>query len=586
MLRYHDVGQGLVDHEGKIRSKKVDPMIARKLLVAAVIEHYLPFSFVEYEWFMGLSKYLNPDIPCISRNTLVSDITKLYLKEKEKLKQVLANIQNRICLTYDICPPHLGVELAAKVFGILKEWGIEKKIFSLTLDNTSNFDAHILNTIVQDGLEVVNLALQKIREFVEYVKCFESRVKKFEECVSAVGNVDTSIGFKLDMPTCWKSSYLMLDSAIKYKKAFASLELIDRNYKFCPSVEEWERCEKICEFLEPFYDITNMVTKFSYPTSNLYFIQVWKIEVMLKENLFHEDALISDMCRRMKEKFDDYWNQYSIVLALGAVFDPRIKLSLLECLFSKVESDPIKCQEEIKAYESQIITNAKKSQLDLYLEEPKLQLSGYEDLDVLEYWKNNMHRYPILALMARDVLAIPITTVISESTFSIGTHVLTKYKDCFPPKKLEAFICIRNWLHGYVIGGVAIHSHGNTMDIQYQHSPLGHKGHSCGRGATAKTFRRRELTISARCSCRKQGRRERHAIAELLMLSPSTERRKTGGGFAAGVEDHRRCPAPPSLTPEFGKVSPLSKPAADAEVWELLGSIVACCCWKEFVVAV
>nr|GMD63609.1 zinc finger BED domain-containing protein RICESLEEPER 2-like [Ipomoea batatas] len=322
MLRYHDVGQGLVDHEGKIRSKKVDPTIARKLLVAAVIEHYLPFSFVEYEWFMGLSKYLNPDIPCISRNTLVSDITKLYLKEKEKLKQVLANIQNRICLTYDvwtaattqeficltghfvdenwklnskilcfveICPPHLGVELAAKVFGILKEWGIEKKIFSLTLDNTSNFDAHILNTIVQDGLEVVNLALQKIRESVEYVKCFESRVKKFEEC-------------------------------------------------------------------------------------------------------------------------------------------------------------------EIKAYESQIITNAKKSQLDLYLEEPKLQFSGYEDLDVLEYWKNNMHRYPILALMACDVLAIPITTVISESTFSIGTHVLTKYKDCFPPKKLEAFICIRNWLHGYVIG--------------------------------------------------------------------------------------------------------------------------------------
>nr|GME05488.1 zinc finger BED domain-containing protein RICESLEEPER 2-like [Ipomoea batatas] len=288
-----------VGQDGKIRSKTVDPMIARKLLVAAVIEHDLPFSFVEYEWFRGLSKYLNPDIPCISRNTLVSDITKLYLKEKEKLKQVLANIQNRICLAYDvwtaattqeficltghfvdenwklnskilcfveICPPHLGVELAAKVFGILKEWGIEKKIFSLTLDNTSNFDgmrdilkeqlslhdsllcdgeffhircsAHILNTIVQDGLEVVNLALQKIRESVEYVKCFESRVKKFEECVSAVGNIDTSIGFKLDIPTCWKSSYLMLDSAIKYKKAFGSLELIDRNYKFCPSVEE------------------------------------------------------------------------------------------------------------------------------------------------------------------------------------------------------------------------------------------------------------------------------------------------------------------------------------------------------------
>lgn len=84
--------------------------------------------------------------------------------------------------------------------------GIEKKVFSLTLDNASSNDnmqdifkkqlslddsllcggeffhirclAHILNLIVQEGLKVAHYALHKIREFVKYVKGSESRMKK------------------------------------------------------------------------------------------------------------------------------------------------------------------------------------------------------------------------------------------------------------------------------------------------------------------------------------------------------------------------------------------------------------------------
>ncbi|XP_075475592.1 zinc finger BED domain-containing protein RICESLEEPER 2-like [Primulina tabacum] len=264
-------------------------------------------------------------------------------------------------------PPYSGVELAAKLFEFLKEWGIEKKVFSLTLDNASSNDnmqvnlkeqlslhdsllcdgeyfhvrcsAHILNLIVQEGLKVDVVALNKIRESVKYVKGSETRMKKFQECVQAVGSIDTSIGLRLDVSTRWNSTYLMLDSAIKYKKAFVFLQFNDKNYKFCSSSEEWKRGEKICEFLEPFYDTTNLISGSSYPTSNLYFMQVWKIEVLLKENLMHEDEVISDMCKRMLGKFEKYWIQYSMVLAFGAILDPRIKLSMLEFFYSKVESD-------------------------------------------------------------------------------------------------------------------------------------------------------------------------------------------------------------------------------------------------------
>ncbi|XVF19339.1 hypothetical protein REPUB_Repub11eG0102200 [Reevesia pubescens] len=66
-----------------------------------------------------------------------------------------------------------------------------------------------------------------------------------------------------------------------------------------------------------------------------------------------------------------------------------------------------------------------KSQLDLYLSESRMEITT-TPFDVLTYWKDKYSRYPELANMARDILSIPITTVASESAFSIGGRVLNK----------------------------------------------------------------------------------------------------------------------------------------------------------------
>nr|GMC64310.1 zinc finger BED domain-containing protein RICESLEEPER 2-like [Ipomoea batatas] len=76
--------------------------LAREVFAAAIVEHNCPFAFAKYPSFKKYHKSLNPDAPMISRNTLVSDINKLYLKEKNKLKRVLTSIPNRICLTSDL----------------------------------------------------------------------------------------------------------------------------------------------------------------------------------------------------------------------------------------------------------------------------------------------------------------------------------------------------------------------------------------------------------------------------------------------------------------------------------------------------
>ncbi|RDX93985.1 Zinc finger BED domain-containing protein RICESLEEPER 3, partial [Mucuna pruriens] len=56
---------------------------------------------------------------------------------------------------------------------------------------------------------------------------------------------------------------------------------------------------------------------------------MWKIQCLLMENVRDEDEIIKNVAETMMVKFGKYWDEYGIVLALGAIFDPRIKLKTL-----------------------------------------------------------------------------------------------------------------------------------------------------------------------------------------------------------------------------------------------------------------
>ncbi|XP_062114457.1 zinc finger BED domain-containing protein RICESLEEPER 3-like [Humulus lupulus] len=58
------------------------------------------------------------------------------------------------------------------------------------------------------------------------------------------------------------------------------------------------------------------------------------------------------------------------------------------------------------------------NEVDKYLEEEPERPS--ENFNVFGWWASGGCKYKILSLMARDLLAIPVTTVASEATFSIG----------------------------------------------------------------------------------------------------------------------------------------------------------------------
>ena len=53
LVKYQDVGV-MLDHEGKLRSKKIDRKKIRELIFMSIISHDLPLSFVEYKWVREL----------------------------------------------------------------------------------------------------------------------------------------------------------------------------------------------------------------------------------------------------------------------------------------------------------------------------------------------------------------------------------------------------------------------------------------------------------------------------------------------------------------------------------------------------
>ncbi|KAL6141558.1 hypothetical protein ACLB2K_059846 [Fragaria x ananassa] len=88
-----------------------------------------------------------------------------------------------------------------------------------------------------------------------------------------------------------------------------------------------------------------------------------------------------------------------------------------------------------------------KSELQKYLDEERLDRKTKE-FDVLSWWKMEQLRYPVLGHLACDVLTIPISTVASESAFSIAGRVLDQNRSSLLPETVQALLCCRDWLFG------------------------------------------------------------------------------------------------------------------------------------------
>jgi hypothetical protein len=69
------------------------------------------------------------------------------------------------------------------------------------------------------------------------------------------------------------------------------------------------------------------------------------------------------------------------------------------------------------------------------------------EFDILSFRKGNEFRYPEIAAMTHDILSILVSTVASESTFSVCGYVIDQYMSSLKPDIIESLVCTRDWLY-------------------------------------------------------------------------------------------------------------------------------------------
>jgi hAT family C-terminal dimerisation region len=66
-----------------------------------------------------------------------------------------------------------------------------------------------------------------------------------------------------------------------------------------------------------------------------------------------------------------------------------------------------------------------------------------DGIDILDYWKRNKNIYPTLAMMTRDIFAVPVSTVPSEFYFTLANMILTDKRNRLGAKTFEQLLCLK-----------------------------------------------------------------------------------------------------------------------------------------------
>ncbi|KAL5549819.1 hypothetical protein UlMin_005050 [Ulmus minor] len=192
------------------------------------------------------------------------------------------------------------------------------------------------------------------------------------------------------------------------------------------------------------------------------------------------------MVSNMKLKFDKYWGNpenINLVMFLAIVLDPRYKMGyvkfslkffydaqtvtrvtlLIEQTLNRLyvvyggglkPKDNTSSSHQRRTFLSNFIKHQEEhsvlescNEVEKYLGDENV--SPLEpSFDILLWWKVNSTKYNILAMIARDVLAVPVSSVASEQAFSTGGRILDPYRSSLNPKTVNYLICTQSWLKG------------------------------------------------------------------------------------------------------------------------------------------
>ena len=67
-----------------------------------------------------------------------------------------------------------------------------------------------------------------------------------------------------------------------------------------------------------------------------------------------------------------------------------------------------------------------------------------DSFDILKWWHEHKLTYPILSIMAKDVLTAPVSIISSESTFSMTGRIIEEQRRRLKPETVEWLTCVKD----------------------------------------------------------------------------------------------------------------------------------------------
>ncbi|KAM0928062.1 hypothetical protein ACQ4PT_002249 [Festuca glaucescens] len=251
-----------------------------------------------------------------------------------------------------------------------------------------------------------------------------------------------------------------------------------------------QRHKEKSPWLSLFYEITTLFSGTDYVTANVFFPKICEIKMKIRQWATSTDLCIQEMSNNMIDKFDKYWTDIQGLMGIATLLDPRYKKHMLVACFAMLHgtaSTSYECIEKVDSVVADLHRLIEEYELDgdEYQQEEECSLSekpahaimsffhdivaqqkpaaarlqgeieNYlsddlvpytEKFNVLDWWKVAGTRYPTLRKVARDIFAIPITSVASESAFSISGRIVNEHRSRLTSHMLEVLMCYQDWL--------------------------------------------------------------------------------------------------------------------------------------------
>jgi hypothetical protein len=71
-----------------------------------------------------------------------------------------------------------------------------------------------------------------------------------------------------------------------------------------------------------------------------------------------------------------------------------------------------------------------------------------DDFDLLSWWREHKTTYHIISILAKDVLTVPVSTISSESAFSLTGKIIEARRRLLVSSMVKVLTCLKRWQQG------------------------------------------------------------------------------------------------------------------------------------------